>query len=296
MKTTKQIRETILTWLETRLDDGAFRSLHSTARQLQEGAEDWLFYSSFSGVPRDTGKAPAELTAEELTVAKQLRSGWDPSRWSLDELGRAALLLSTAAQPKETFFERIENTFISSDNREAVALYQSLPLLPYPEQWSGRAAEGLRTNVTAIFEAVALRNPYPADYLDEDAWNQLVLKALFIGSPLYLIQGIDQRANEHLAHMLVDYAHERWAADRPVSPELWRPVGPFAGDTIVKEDLARVLDHPNPLHQRAALLALAASPATSAKELIDGHGSRLDAMKTNQTDWQSIGKETAAKQ
>ena len=40
--------------------------------------------------------------------------------------------------------------------------------------------------------------------------------------------------------MLRDYAHERWAAGRPVAPELWRCVGPFAEGAAL-DDLARVL-------------------------------------------------------
>lgn len=291
MKKTEKVRDTILTWLQTRLDDKAFHSLHSTGNKLWEGTEDWFFYSSFSAIPRHTGKESADLAPRELEEAENLIAGWDPSQWSLDELGRAAILLSIANEPKQLFFERIENTFISSDNREAVALYQSLPLLPYPEEWTGRAAEGLRTNVTAIFNAVALRNPYPANYLDEGAWNQLVLKALFVETPLYLIQNIDNRANEKLAYVLVDYAHERWAANRTVSPELWRPVGPFADDKIVKNDLQKVLENPDQLQQQAALLALSASPAESAKKIAHTNASRLNSMRTEGIDWQFIGRE-----
>jgi len=291
LKKAKKARETIFTWLKTRLEEHAFHSLQSTSHKLIEETEDWLFYSSFSAVPRHTGKDTADLNATELEQADQLRTGWDPSHWTLDELGRTAILLSIANQPKDAFLEYIENTFVSSDNREAVALYQSLPLLPYPETWTDRAAEGLRTNVTTIFNAVAQRNPYPADYLDEDAWNQLVLKALFIESSLYLIQQIDDRANEKLAHMLVDYAHERWAADRTVSPELWRPVGPFATDQIVGNDLLKVLENPDPLHQQAALLALSASSAKSAKKLIEANTDRLKTIKSEDVNWQTIGKE-----
>ena len=45
----------------------------------------------------------------------------------------------------------------------------------------------------------------------------MVVKALFIGSPLR--PSWARRApNPDLAKMLIDYAHERWAAGRPVSP------------------------------------------------------------------------------
>ncbi len=63
----------------------------------------------------------------------------------------------------------------------------------------------------------------------------MILKAVFVGSPLDLIQGIDHRANPELARMLTAYAHERWAAKRPVIPELWRPVGRFADAEILAD-------------------------------------------------------------
>jgi hypothetical protein len=54
-----------------------------------------------------------------------------------------------------------------------------------------------------VFEAVAHRNPYPQETFAEDAWNQMVVKAFFIGSTLWSIQGLDERANPRLARMLV---------------------------------------------------------------------------------------------
>jgi hypothetical protein len=119
----------------------------------------------------------------------------------------------------------------------------------------------------------------------------MVLKALFVETPLYPIQNIDKRANKKLADMLVDYAHERWAADRDVSPEVWRSVGPFADDEIVNNDLKKVLQSSNELHQQAALLALSESPASSAKKLLEQHSSQLDQMRQNNIDWDYIGKQ-----
>ncbi len=55
----------------------------------------------------------------------------------------------------------------------------------------------------------------------------MVLKALFIESPLWPIQGLDERANPHLAQMLIDYMRERIAAKRVVHYELFRAIGGY---------------------------------------------------------------------
>ena len=55
--------------------------------------------------------------------------------------------------------------------------------------------------------------------------------------------------------MLCDYAHERWAASRPVSPELWRCVGPFAAGAVL-DDFARLFERGTADERQAAALAL----------------------------------------
>ncbi|MHC4925650.1 MAG: EboA domain-containing protein, partial [Planctomycetota bacterium] len=64
------------------------------------------------------------------------------------------------------------------------------------------------------------RNPVPSEVLDEAAWNQMVLKALFVEVPLAPITGLDERYNDDLAQMLTDFAAERSAAGRPVPGDL----------------------------------------------------------------------------
>ena len=76
-------------------------------------------------------------------------------------------------------------------------------------------------------------NPYPAENLNEAAWNQMVLKAFFTEKPIDQIIGLDERANERLARTLSDYAHERWAAHRSVNPLLWRCVAPFINEQML---------------------------------------------------------------
>jgi hypothetical protein len=82
----------------------------------------------------------------------------------------------------------LDQLFGTADVGEQTALYLSLPLLPYAASFKHRASEGIRTNMTVVFNAIALDNPYAAEFMEEAAWNQLVLKAIFVGSPLHRIQ------------------------------------------------------------------------------------------------------------
>jgi len=285
-----KLRDTILSWLQGRLDEEELEWIASKSHDLTKGSEDWQFFTAFSGVPRHTGKAELNLTEDEQKEAEQIRPGWKPAGWSVDQLGRTLLILSIAEEAEDKFLDKLEKTFISSDIGEAVALYQALPVLPYPEKLQKRAAEGIRSNMTSVFNAVALNNPYPAEYLDERAWNQLVLKALFVESPLYKIEGIDQRRNKKLAEMLVDYAHERWAADRNVTPELWRPVAPFTEGKIL-DDLEKVLGQPEEIQQKAALLALSESPAERAQRILENHKALVEEIDHQKIGWNTIGRQ-----
>ena len=153
-------------------------------------------------------------------------TGWDPRGWSVDQAARILILLH-AGGTGAVFAQRFTQLCRTADVAEAIAFYRGLPLYPGPERLEAQAAEGTRTNMRAVFEAVAHRSPYPKEQFAENRWNHMVLKALFVGSALHPIQGLDERTNPTLARMLCDYAHERWAAGRPVSPELWRCVGPM---------------------------------------------------------------------
>ena len=286
----KKLQALILNVLEMNLNDEAFSKIESAFNRILEGAEDWEVYSSFSGVPKYTGKETITLSKEDQQNAESIRPGWRPDIWQVDQLGRTLLVLGIAERPKEEFLDKLEKIFITSDMGEAEALYQSLPVLPYPEDLTQRAAEGVRSNITSVFNAVAHHNPYPADYMDDDAFNQIVLKALFVGSPLYKIQGLDRRANRKLAKMLIEYAHERWSAGRVISPELWRPVGPFIDENTIDE-MKKVLNETDDIHKHAAILALKSSESDAAKKLLDQNSDLLSNVQEKEVTWEDIGKE-----
>jgi hypothetical protein len=213
--------------LALRIAAKAMNWLDHTIQHIANSGGDRVFFTAFSAAPRYVGKADLHPTAAELQVAEAVRAGWSPASWSVAQAARSLLVLALPQETVEKYLQPLERLFVTADVGELVALYQMLPLLPHPEQHRLRAAEGIRSNMTVVFNAVALQNPYPFEQLDTLAWNQMVLKALFVGSSLNQIHGLDRRANPELARMLLDYAHERRSAGRSVSSELWPLIKPF---------------------------------------------------------------------
>lgn len=272
-------------WLKGRLPADAGAWLETTAKALRTGS-DRDFYIAISLVSRKIGKSDLALSPAELAQAEAARPGWDPRDWSLDQTARVYLLLAPGSDGS-AFTRHLDQLCITADIGELVAFYSGLPLYPDQPRHALRAAEGVRTNMKAVFQAVAHRNPYPSEQLPEDPWNQMVLKALFIGISLDPIVGLDRRANAKLARILCDYAHERWSAGRPVSPELWRCVGPHATGEMLA-DLGRVLEKGTEPERAAAALALASSPDPAATGLLWAYPDLSVAVSDNKVSWQAI--------
>lgn len=273
-------------WLTGRLDAAALQWVDQSATRLAAANKEADINLAFTLAPRKTGKADMALTAAELAEAERARAGWNPSLLSVDQATRLYLLLACHATG-DVFERRLDQLCATADVAELVVLYTGLPLYPEQERYRLRAAEGARTNMKVVFEAVAHRNPYPSEQLADDAWNQLVLKALFVGSALHPIVGLDRRANPVLARMLCDYAHERWSAGRPVSLELWRCVGPYASGSAV-EDLNRVLTKGTEPEKKAAALALASSGDPAAARTLAAHPALAGAVANKAISWQSL--------
>jgi hypothetical protein len=277
------------TWLHRQLPAATTVWLDEQLDKLTGELVDRDLYIALGLVPRRLGKADLELNDADLAAAEQARPGWDPRGWSVDQAGRVLILLH-AGGTGERFAARFVQLCRTADVAEGIALYRGLPLYPDPELLEAQAAEGTRTNMRALFEAVAHRNPYPREQFAENRWNHMVLKALFVGSTLHPIHGLDGRANPNLARMLCDYAHERWAAGRPVSPELWRCVGPHA-DAEALADLQRVLASGSAAERKAAALALAACPDRRARELLASAPDLAAALERGELSWAQLADE-----
>lgn len=279
-------RELLVRWLSRQLPADAAAWLAKSSAQIESSGKDADIYLAVSLVTRKVGKADLALSESDLLEAKTARPGWDPRDWSADQAARVLLVLALEHDPSR-FARVLEQLCNSADVSELMAFYRGLPLYPDQPRYLARATEGLRTNIKSAFEAIALRNPYPSEQFPEPAWNQMVLKALFVGSALWPIVGLDRRANAELARMLRDYAHERWAAGRPVSPELWRCVGPHATGSALK-DLERVLKEGTEPERRAAALALRASPDPGANPLLQRDAALANAVAGGELTWERV--------
>jgi hypothetical protein len=277
------------TWVVRKVPHDAAAWFEQQVATLRSAASEKDLYLALGYAIRRLGKHDLDLSADELGAAKSARPGWEPSDWSIDQAARLAFILATDDGDAPKFKARLEQLFRTADIGELIAFYRGLPLYPYAELHVARAREGARSAMQPIFEAVAHRNPYPVEQFDENAWNHMVLKALFVGSKLDPIQELDRRANPRLMRMLCDYAHERWAAGRPVSGELWRCVGPHA-DAAALRDFARVLETGSAIEQQAAALALAASPLSAARELLATKPQLAKAAAAGEPGWGAVAK------
>jgi len=238
------------------------------------------------------GKSDLDSSADDRAAAARARPGRPLIVWTVDRAARILLLLSAAQRP-EPFAERLKVLVATSDVGELVAVYCGLPLYPDPALLTPLASNGLRTAMRTIFEAVALHNPFPAEQFSQGACNHMVLKALFIESPLHPIQSLERRWNLELARKLCGYAHERWAAGRPVTPQLWRGVGRFADEAAIA-DLARVQDTGSAIEQTAAALALSESDQPAAAQLLAGKPDLAADIRASRIDWAVLEAQSEA--
>jgi hypothetical protein len=245
--------------------------------------------TSFSLIPRKTGKAVIAVNQSDDELIMQIKPGFSVHGWSADRLCRLCLIMHLDPSDKDKYFKTIENLFLS-EMTELVTLYSSLPLFAYPNLWVMRCAEGIRSNIGSVLEAIMYHNPYPAEHLDEKAWNQMILKALFTGKDVNQIYHLDERSNLELVLTLSDYAHERWAAERKVNPLLWRLTVNFVNDRILN-DLKKVLAEGDLAERQAAALAVSGSSSESAKKLLNGYKDLSSAIKRGELNWESLGSE-----
>ena len=278
--------------LDDRLGAGPKAWWSEVRGRVSMGVSDDEFARLFSLASRHAPRRALQASKDERRNALRVLEGWNPERWTLLESLRVALVLAREDLHQPSFERAFKEAFRYADEGELVALYRALAFLPSGERFLWRAGEGCRSNILPVFEAVACDNPYPSLHFDEATWNQMVIKALFIGAPAVRIFGLDARLTAELARMALDLADERKSAGRAVPTELWLCLGPYGGErgvAAIEQELATG----NGVGRRAAAIALARAgeeeriglwlereqdpaAAETMKRALAGHGSQAD--------------------
>jgi hypothetical protein len=203
------------------------------------------------------------------------------------QVARIYMLVKVLEADSEFFTPKVSNIIQIADTTELETFLKFLILLPNPEAYKHVAVDALRTNITPVFDAISLYNPYPALYFDDKQWNQMYLKAAFLLRDLSAIVDIDKRANKDLARIISDFAHERWAASRGIMPYFWRPVGGFIDDALL-EDMKKLFESANEKEQMAAALSCAVSDNDHAKNLLNNNKILKQKVEQGLINWDTL--------
>ena len=274
-------------WISERTSEPGVAWFRGAIKDVANASTERPLTVAIGLAPRRLGKADLSLPKADLARADKLRSGLDLSDWSIDQLARVALMAASHRGDDASFAARFDSFCTTAEINELIALCRGLPVYPGANLIEPRAREAVRSGMKPVFEAVAHRNPYPRETFAEDAWNQMVVKAFFIGSTLWPIQGLDQRANPRLARMLVGLAQERWAAQRPVSGEVWRCVAPHADSEGIAA-LAHGWNAGNDKERLAIALALRRTPDLQAGLPMDEIARLQAKLQSEKAEWRDL--------
>jgi len=184
------------------------------------------FRAAYARAARLLGPAGLARISLEGTLAELGRPHWTLLDWT-----RAALLCRALAnQPPAGRPALVLSLFEGGEIGEQESLLRTLALLPDGGAFLETAMLACRTNAVRIFEAMACENVYPQSFFPEPAFNQMVLKTVFLEIPVSRIEGLTHRSTPELARMARAYASERAAAGRPVPEDIDIIIGAAAAD------------------------------------------------------------------
>ena len=94
-----------------------------------------------------------------------------------------------------------------------------------------------------------------------------------------------------MAEALSNFAHERWAAGRWVSPELWRSCANFVSNPQIAEDLERVAGTDEAGQLEAVALIVAKDESGALDHLRDATETFLDDVADGRLTWRTLGEQ-----
>ena len=192
--------------------------------------------------------------------------------WTYADAGRALFIMQAVMISGKAGQRMITDYFQQGDESEIAVITRLAALFDYAEELKPLMREVGRTNSMSLYAALAQYNPYPAIYYTEHEFNQLVLKALFMGISIDPVNNLNKRANIELSKMCEEYIKERVAATRSIPVDIWEAVGPYAsaeGELLMIQHL----NNEAPEHRYFVVKALQQniSLSTETQQILDEH-------------------------
>ncbi|MBL7474151.1 EboA domain-containing protein [Robertkochia sediminum] len=263
---------TPFTWLEEQIQD---------LKETVANANFYLTYTLIGQKFGDEGVTVGDTTGDVcLAYLKDHQATWP-------EVARIYLIAELLADQGEAYLGGVKKITEVADSKELITFLKYVFFLPYAGTFIHTATDALRTNIAPVFDAIALNNPYPEHYFNEQQWNQMYLKAAFMQRPLLQIWGVENRANLTLSRIISDYAHERWAASRDIDPHIWRPVA-FAPVDAIKADMQHLLENGTEEEVHAAVLVAILSNNEELMEMVSSRKEILERIANKTLNWNNL--------
>lgn len=260
------------TWIENKLD---------LIIKSKSAKELYLSYSLIAG-KIDPAKKP-----RIQRINQELEEYLISQNANLLQIARIYLLIRVIESDKAYFSMKVANLIQVADTGELETFLKFLILLPNAGDYNQVGVEALRTNIGIIFDAIALKNPYPAIYFNDQQWNQMYLKAAFMQRNLEEIVDVEKRANSDLVRIISDYAHERWAASRDIDPMFWRPVTGFL-EGVLLQDMDHLFKSKDKIENLAAALCCYYSNQPEAIKLLGKYPDLKEKVANKAVTWENL--------
>ena len=274
------MRQVLLDLLRAQAGESAKIWLDKALRAAEAPVHANTLLGYHAGASRRMGKQVLKLTPGEETRLAEMAPAVSFAEWGGDEFARAVLLLSLDPLDTETRRELIYQCYEKGDSREQESWLRILPLLSDGEFFLDTAIDACRTNIVPLFEAIACENPYPLRFFPEPNFNQVVLKALFMGLAIHRIVGLESRFNPELSRMCADYVSEREAAGRSVPVDIWLALAPRVENGHLPR-IAAYLHHEDTGHRYWAARGLGFSQAAESRSLLTDRAGKEQDPKVN---------------
>ncbi|WP_203599805.1 EboA domain-containing protein [Streptomyces sp. SID10853] len=231
--------------LEERLTPAAATWLEGALRATS--ADPAAVHDLFPVVARQCGRGPLDAVpgddGERVTAD-----------WSVADAARVLVLTVLPSSPPP-LADRLTRLYREGGTWERLAVLRGLAVLDdldttFADSATDLLNEALRSQDPRLLAAAV--GPYAARHLDAAAYRHAILKCVFTGVPALPAA---HRADAELARMLADHAHERVAAGRDVSDDVWPVLARFP-DVVAASGLAGEADHPDAVRRTAARRAL----------------------------------------